>query len=165
MKIDTVHIHLGEVPAAAVSALLSSIFQSVPAALASSKATPPAIGEIWPGQGGIYCGIARGEDGQPDHHLILAVEASTKDFNWKAAQEHAKTIEADGHKDFALPTRFESALLYANVRDKLDTSNWHWTGTQSSEYDAFIQLFTLGTQSSSSKKFEARARFVRRFVL
>ena len=123
---------------------------------------PPRIGEYWAGQGGIYAGITRGEYGQPDHHLILAEAALEIDFKWQAALDHAKTIEADGHKDFAVPTRFESALLYANVRDKLDTGRWHWTSTQSGETNAFYQHFDDGYQSYGVKSVKGRCRFVRR---
>ena len=34
----------------------------------------PRIGAEWPGQGGIYAGIMRGEDGQPDYHLIVPTD-------------------------------------------------------------------------------------------
>jgi len=173
MHIENVNITINETkargsfPAGFIAALFAaaSLPPVADAGSDSAKPMPPAIGEVWLDQGGIYCGVARGEDGQPDHHLILALEAPAQDFNWQAAQAHAKTIEADGHKDFALPTRFESALLYANVRDKLDTDRWHWTGTQSSEHDAFNQNFDDGYQDYNGKKFEARARFVRRLVL
>ncbi len=123
------------------------------------------IGEVWPGQGGIYCGIARGEGDQPDYHLILAEAAPDQGFKWADGLEFAKTIVADGHQDFNIPTRFESALLYANVRDKLDTSKWHWTSTQSSEGNAFNQYFDDGFQYYSGKLIEGRCRFVRRSVL
>ena len=130
----------------------------------AAPSTTPAIGDIWPGHGGIYCGMARGQDGEADYPLIMALEAPTTGFKWQAAQDHAKTITADGHSDFRVPTRFESALLYANVHDKIDTSNWHWTSTQSSEGLAFTQSFGSGGQDTLSKDYEFRARFVRRLV-
>jgi hypothetical protein len=34
----------------------------------------PRIGDEWPGQGGVYAGIMRGEDGQPDYHLIVPTD-------------------------------------------------------------------------------------------
>jgi hypothetical protein len=132
---------------------------------ATASATPPAIGEYWPGQGGTYAGIARGRDGEPDYHLILAAEAPTTGFKWQAALEFSKTIVIDGHKDFAVPSRWESALLYANLQDKLDQDNWHWTSTQSSEYRAFYQSFHGGGQDTGVKDYERRCRFVRRSVI
>lgn len=41
----------------------------------SSNATPPAIGEYWPGQGGIYGGIMPAMDGHPARHLVFSSEA------------------------------------------------------------------------------------------
>lgn len=127
--------------------------------------TPPAPGEYWPGQGGIYVGIARSEPGQAPYHLILAEAAPETNFNWQAGMNFAKTITADGHADFSLPTRFESALLYANVRDKIDTDYWYWTSTQYSEGYASSQHFDNGTQDVSYKEFARRCRFVRRLIL
>lgn len=128
-----------------------------------AKTNIPAIGQYWPGQGGIYAGIARGQPGEPDYHLILAVEDPETSFTWEDANAHAKTIMADGHKDFALPLRVESALLYANLRDMINDDYWYWTGTEHSAGRAFIQDFSDGSQSSDAVSFEARARFVRRF--
>lgn len=132
---------------------------------AKAASTPPKIGEVWSGQGGIYCGLARCEGEQPDYHLILAETAPEQGFKWADGLEYASTIVADGHKDFSVPTRFDSALLYANVRDKLDTSKWHWTSTQSSEDCAFDQLFSHGNQYHDGKGYEGRCRFVRRSFL
>ena len=127
--------------------------------------TPPRIGEYWRGQGGIYAGVARGENGQPDYHLILAMKEPQQDFTWEEAKAYAQTIAAEGHQDFTLPSRFESALLYANLRDKFNTDHWHWTGTEYSAGRAFVQTFDLGNQLYYPASFEARARFVRRLIL
>lgn len=32
-----------------------------------SLITPPAIGDYWVGQGGVYAGVARGRDGESDY--------------------------------------------------------------------------------------------------
>lgn len=39
-----------------------------------SKLKAPAIGSYWLGQGGIYAGMVRGEDGAPDYHLIVPTD-------------------------------------------------------------------------------------------
>jgi len=119
----------------------------------------PSIGEIWPEQGGIYAGVSRGEDGAPDAHLVLLEAVPEQDLNWADALKWADGL-GNGAR---LPTRFEAALLYANLHDKLDTERWHWTGTQSSASSAWIQYFSYGIQSDGSKSSEARARAVRRF--
>ncbi len=36
----------------------------------------PAIGTFWAGQGGVYAGVMRGDDGQPDYHLIVPTDAA-----------------------------------------------------------------------------------------
>ena len=125
----------------------------------ATETTPtiPKIGEHWPEHGGIYAGLARGEDGQPDGHLVLVLDVPASRLDWEAAQQWAQSIEA------RLPTRSESALLYANVRDKIDAAGWYWTGTQHSADYAWYQYFYHGGQSFSDKKFQARARAVRRF--
>ena len=124
-----------------------------------SLATPTRIGEAW--QGGIYAGISRGEDGEPDAHLVLLRNLHIDDLTWQQAVDWAAGL-GDGAR---LPTRFQSALLYANLRDQLDTDRWHWTGTQYSDDGAWSQGFNNGFQYYYGKKSQARARAVRRFPL
>jgi hypothetical protein len=177
-NIHNIHINLPQQRNPMVEALLKSIFAGGSLAAETDEEvregasvaielglTPPRIGEYWHSQGGIYAGLARGEDGQPDYHLILAEAAPETRFTWEAAKAHAKTIVAGGHRDFALPTRLESALLYANLHDKISTDHWHWTGTEHSAGRAFRQFFDNGNQLSNYVSFEARARFVRRLIL
>lgn len=38
----------------------------------------PSIGEYWPGEGGIYAGVMRGENGNPDYRLIVPTHESVK---------------------------------------------------------------------------------------
>lgn len=158
--------------AALVGAALASLAERTPEAPretdqvgAISTLTPPAIGAVWPGMGGIYAGISRGEDGQPDAHLVLAEVDTGGKFKWQAAVEWAASVCTDGHTDFRLPTRFESALLYANLRDQFETSPWYWTGTQYSADHAWGQGFDGGGQSYTGKGYVARARAVRRFTV
>ena len=121
----------------------------------------PEIGEIWALHGGIYAGISRGLDGQPDAHLVLLEARPDSDLNWADATKWAESL-GDGAR---LPTRFESALLYANLQDKLDTEKWHWTSTQYSDNGAFFQLFSYGYQNDFDKSCEGRARAVRRLEI
>lgn len=127
---------------------------------APSTLTPPAIGEEWEAQGGIYAGLSRGEDGEPDAHLVLLPDVVDKGMPWADAVKWAEGI-GNGAR---LPTRFESALLYANVRDQLDTDHWHWTGTPDSEGYAWGQYFLSGGQLSFITSSEGRARAVRRLT-
>lgn len=124
----------------------------------------PRIGSIWPGEGGVYAGLARGKNGGPDCHVILALAEPDKRLAWAPALEWAKTVEADGHTDFTVPSRGESALLYANLQDHFDQTAWYWTSTQYSQDVAFNQDFYDGGQGHDDKEYEARVRAVRRFA-
>jgi hypothetical protein len=163
MRIDHLNVTIRRPTQAQVAALLNNIASQppvdlIPGTLMSSL--PPRIGEPWPGVAGIYAGLARGLDGEPDGHLVLLDALPDPDLDWAAAVAWAEGL-ADGAR---LPTRFESALLYANLRDQLDTSRWHWTGTQYSADNAWFQGFDYGYQHFNGKSFKARARAVRRFA-
>jgi len=150
--------------------------------------TPPRIGTPWPGQGGIYAGIARGIEA--DWRLILATADlgrlawggtrkvagadNTRDgmVNTRAlaaaktkhpAAEACAALEVDGHSDFYLPSRFELALLFANARDHLKP-HWHWSSTQFDASDAWHCGFDFGHQGNSHKSFEGCAVAVRRVI-
>lgn len=61
---------------------------------------PPAIGEYWHGEGGIYAGLVRGENGTPDYHLIVPTDPAgqVEDIVWGAAgkNEDGATSNLDG---------------------------------------------------------------------
>jgi len=125
----------------------------------------PKIGQVWHGQGGIYAGTVRGDDGQPDYHLILA-EPEREKINWNDAVAWAKDLEADGHQDFALPKRKEQAILFGNVKDRFAEA-WYWSGEQyaSDSGYAWLQRFSHGFQSYGHEDSLSRARAVRRLVI
>ena len=123
---------------------------------------PPRIGQVWPGQGGVYMGIMRGEDGGPDYHLVVEKEFDEY-LDWKDAMAQAAKVEADGHKDFVLPTRYELALCFAN-RCELFEKDWYWSSSQHAgdgSY-AWMQVFGNGLQDWLLKSGRSRARVVRR---
>jgi hypothetical protein len=125
--------------------------------------TPPRIGQPWPAQGGIYAGLVPGADGGPDEHLILGPDLPPQRLTWQAALDWATALRTGGFSDWRVPTRDESAQLYATVRDQIETGYWYWTSTQYSRDVAWSQSFRDGGQVTFVKKFEARARAVRRF--
>lgn len=129
-----------------------------PAPSVDTAPTVIAIGAAW-GAVGTYAGLSRGEDGQPDGHLVLLDAVPEEELKWADAVEWAEGL-GDGAR---LPTRFESALLYANLRDKFDTDCWYWTGTQYSDSNAWDQTFSRGNQGYGNKSAGGRARAVRRF--
>jgi hypothetical protein len=157
MRIDTVNIHFsGPLPVE----IFGTQLKAEPARAATA---PPAIGQPW--QGGIYAGVSRGEDGQPDAQLVLAPDEPSERLEWQAAIDWATTVRAGGHDDWQLPSRVESALLYANLRDQFDTSTWYWTRSQYSAGFAWLQDFGDGIQGDDVKSYEGRARAVRRLIL
>jgi hypothetical protein len=134
--------------------------------IAATEATPvqsrtiqavssPKIGEVW-GEGK-YAGISVGEDGQPDHPLALLSHKAEKPMTWEEAKAWAASF-GDGAR---LPTKREAALLYANLPDEFDKSDWHWTSTPSSASDAWLQGFHDGLQLNFSKSSERLCRAVR----
>jgi len=97
-------------------------------------------------------------DGKPNHWLILLPAAPDKDLNWQGAIDWAKSVGGE------LPTRFESALIFANLRDKVDLDNWHWTATPyaGDERYAWMQHFYYGSQLPGHEASAYRAVAVRR---
>lgn len=139
--------------------------QVAAAAAEVANTTPPAIGEYWPGQGGIYMGEAVEDENYPQGHLVLCELTTDKRFKWAAAIDWAASQVVDGHTDFRLPSRFEAALIYANGRKHVDTNPWYWTGTPQGASDAWVQDFVNGGQYTVHVGSSDCARAVRRFVL
>lgn len=125
----------------------------------------PAIGEYWADQGGIYAGIAHGRDGKSDYHLILGPEFDGT-TNWDVAVKWASEVVVDGRNDFALPTRKEQALLFANVSENFK-AEVYWSSEQhaSGSVYAWGQGFGYGGQSHWTKDSHYRARAVRRLAI
>ena len=178
-----------ELPAATVVQNWLASISGMTAVAAASNDTPPRIGEYWHGQGGIYAGIMRGEEGMPDRHLIVPTDTAAEfaSVEWgkhgteitscewtrygmrntaameSAGLELAKKIRAlqfEGHSDFYLPARHELRLCWLNVPE-LFSKAWYWSSTQYSAHYAFSQLFDCGDQVNTDKTNELRARAVR----
>ncbi|MGH8381772.1 DUF1566 domain-containing protein [Pseudomonas sp.] len=155
---------------------------------AQAQITPPAIGEVWTGQGGIYAGImpARG-DAKP-YHLILGEELGRFEWgpyddespatslidgqaNTMALLEHgdypaakaAAAYASDGHNDFYLPAIAELYEIWLNLgyRD----GYWLWSSSQRSAINAFHMHFDDGNQDLYGKDGELRVRPVRRLFI
>ncbi|MGY2258151.1 DUF1566 domain-containing protein [Pseudomonas sp. SDO55104_S430] len=152
----------------------------------------PSIGSYWAGQGGVYAGVMRGEDGKPDYHLIVPdvkgvklayggyekessgcsslrdglanTNALTDDDEDHPAAKYCERLSADGHSDLYLPAINELALCMANVPEMFE-KEWHWSSTQRSAYFAFGMNFDDGFQDDSAKVSELRVRPVRRLII
>lgn len=120
--------------------------------------TIPAIGERWPGIDGVYAGVSRGEDGQPDGYIILLNARPNNKLNHADATAWAEGL-GDGAR---LPTRSEAALLYANLQDRIDSDDSYWTSTLGSYGYAWFQDFYDGDQDPYYTDYEGRAVAVRR---
>ena len=122
--------------------------------------TTPTPRNRHPVQGGLYAGICRGADGAPDYHLVLSEATPAKDLNWSDAAAWAKQPH-NGHDDWSLPNRRESALLFSSLKNEIG-DEWHWTGEKYNGSSAWGQYFGTGGQNLSHKSYEGRCRAVRR---
>jgi hypothetical protein len=155
---------------------------------------PPAIGEVWPGQGGVYAGLMRGEDGGPDYHLIVPTDerAYNASIAWgsQGTDEPSAVSERDGMKNtFALArsehehpaAQWATELEIDGYKDfylparrelrlcwvntpELFKEGWYWSSTHYSRNYAWYQTFGGGTQDYDVKAYGGRARAVRRFI-
>lgn len=165
-------------------------------AMATLESTilPPAIGQYWHGQGGIYAGLMRGENGLPDYHLIVppaeAGEAEAITWGGAGQTEEGAASEYDGAANTAAlvasehnhPAAHWAAELeheghkdfYLPSRRELRlcwvnvpeqfARKWYWSSTQSSPDLAWLQVFADGLQLRARKLSELRARAVRRVL-
>lgn len=156
----------------------------------SIKTKPPAIGNYWSGQGGIYAGVIRNPASNKKWHLILETEqqklawgeygekiegascywdgeANTKVLltnNKCPAATWAASRNVDGHNDFYLPAQRELNLICTNLHDRCDKA-WHWSSTQYSAFYAWYQDFEYGDQYLYDKASEFAVRAVRRLPI
>ncbi|WP_311201320.1 DUF1566 domain-containing protein [Pseudomonas frederiksbergensis] len=153
-----------------------------------SLITAPAIGEYWPGQGGINGGFVPARGDVPEHYLIFGDKdlgefkwggyekesGATSKWNGKAntdaliaegghpAAVAARAFTADGHADFDLPA---AAQLYQGWAHDLISTGAYWSSSQRSANNAFYMHFDDGYQGINGKFDELRVRPVRRFFI
>ena len=182
MKQEKITLTIGEatikLPAATVAQLaLASVLSQIapvqqPAGILPEPLDIPAIGQPWPGQGGINGGYIPAIGDVPAHYLIFAHE-DVGEHEWggrskesKATSRHdgkvntdtlidegghpaaeaARTHQADGHADFDLPA---ASQLYQAWVHGLITEGAYWSSTQRSAYGAFCMTFGDGDQDLS----------------
>lgn len=154
----------------------------------------PEIGTWWGEQGGVVAGIMPKEGVHPAYYLIVPTGAAIEDksLEWGGYDENSQAtsdwdglantralvesdadhpaaqfchdLKIDGFSDFYLPSRREASLMTATV-PTLFKDGWHWTSTQYSADNAFIQAFSGGDQLNVRKGSESRVRAVRRFLI
>jgi hypothetical protein len=158
---------------------------------AQAQLTPPAIGQIWPGQGGIYGGIRQYPEGLC--HVIFAAEYlpgryefgdygtsvdATSRTDGRANTETllaregkhpaaiaAAAYTADGHADFSLPSIGELNHGWQYAPDSFAADDWYVSSSQRSAYHAFSLDFEGGYQYYGGKGHELRVRPVRRLPI
>jgi len=121
---------------------------------------PPALGEVWPGEGGINGGLVRARGDVAEHYLIFASKDSGKipegslgvaskansktdgSLNTKTLLEESGThpaaiacveFQADGHNDFYLPAPAELYQGWVNIPQVFVSTTpeyMHWTSMQ-----------------------------------
>ncbi|MBP5120983.1 DUF1566 domain-containing protein [Pseudomonas protegens] len=154
-----------------------------------SAAAIPAVGEYWPGEGGVNGGLFPG-DGKP-YYLIVPTGADAEavlewggygdelegansphdgltntadlvetDTDYPAAK-FCSSFERDGHKDFYLMARREAQFLEITLSDVFG-KRYHWTSTQYSADTAYNVDFEDGWLRSYGKGLERLVRPVRR---
>lgn len=154
------------------------------------KLTPPAIGEIWPGQGGIYGGIRQYPEGMC--HIIFAAEDALGrhvygDYGVKVeavsrtdgrantevlvgregkhpAAIAAAGFTADGHADFYLPSIGELHHGWQFLPESFATDWYYWSSSQFSANYAYNMDFEVGWLDHYVKSNERLVRPVRRFL-
>ena len=170
-----------------IASLLTTEEPEAPAAVAATDASGrPAIGEYWPGQGGIYAGDFRTGDGTV-YGLIVAKEEDVGRARWAPDGERdlsdwdglantaalrnecpaaklAGDYVRDEHTDFYLPARRELQLAAANLHDTFGKESWYWTSTPHGEYYAWAVDFEYGSTNDGTRVNEFRVRPFRRFI-
>lgn len=177
-------------PAAAAlfGALLNGGERKFSASNERPKLTPPAIGEYWPGQGGIYGGLRFYPEGMC--HLIFAAQDVGKHVYGEYGTEveansqidgRANTLvllaregkhpaaiaaagyTADGHNDFYLPAISELYHGYTYLPEAFEKA-WHVSSSQFSAFIAYLLDFEVGWLHRNDKDGERLVRPVRRIL-
>lgn len=162
---------------------------AIAAAPAIAASGIPAIGEYWPGEGGVNGGLFPA--GEKPYYLIVPTgsdaeathewggygdelnganspwdgQANTADLvgvdTSHPAAQFCAAFERDGHKDFYLMARREASFLEITVPEVF-TQAYHWTSSQRSAYGAYYMDFGDGWLRYDDKDYERLARPVRR---
>ncbi|QLL11730.1 DUF1566 domain-containing protein [Pseudomonas chlororaphis] len=156
---------------------------------AEQSIQPPAIGDIWPGQGGIYGGLRQYPEGLC--HVIFAAEdvgrhaygdygVSTKATSRTDGRANtailiarkgkhpaaiaAVAYTADGHADFYLPAIGELHHVWQYAPESFATNWYYISSSQYSADIAYYMDFGVGWLFYGVKLYERVVRPVRRFL-
>ena len=204
IHIENISIHIHPAPQPSLpsfgAALLHAIMEKGVENESGTAAEPqqgipadrPAIGQYWPGQGGIYAGDFLGGDGVI-YGLIVADCGTVQDIgkapwgqngslalsDWDGLRNTTALIAGDspaaklvakytndGCTDFYLPARRELLLASANLHDHFGNESWYWTSTpyEDSENNAWAVYVKYGYADDSMRCNDLRVRPFRRFI-
>ena len=142
------------------TAALASLQNSPASTSPPQGATAPSSPLVF-NPGDRYAGTTLNPAGQPTHHLVLLAARPNAPMDWATAKAWATSVGGE------LPTRQESALLFANCRDALPEA----LGWSSEEYEieatcAWVCNFYNGYQNNHLRKsYEGSAVAIRRIPL
>lgn len=184
----TVNILEAEAPAVTILPSVKDQFTEALKKFAPDSLAPPAIGDYWPGQGGLYGGLRHYPEGLC--HIIFAA----KDVGRHSYGEYGTNVEAtsnidgrentailvnrdgshpaadaaygytcDGHNDFYLPSSGELHHGYLYLPGSFE-KDWYISSSQRSANYAYGMDFEDGWLHVSVKYGERLARPVRRIL-
>lgn len=185
----TVNILEAEAPAVTILPSVKDQFTEALKKFAPDSLTPPAIGEYWPGQGGLYAGIRQYPEGLC--HVIFATEDIGR-HAWSLSSLKTELVSkvdgrendiprlgngegfpafvaasshtADDHNDFCLPSIGELNHAWQYIPDSF-AKEAYWSSSQRSANFAFYVDFDVGGQFNFDKYDELRVRPVRRLPI
>jgi len=130
----------------------------------------PEIGELVESKG-VYAGIS------PDtsEAMYVTPQDASGTLKWETAMKYAADLDANGHKDWRLPTKDELNILFENRAaiggfneggsDAAGRGCWYWSSTGDDDSGhpniACMQLFSEGHQGGYFKYRDASVRPVR----
>jgi len=116
--------------------------------------------------GTIFAGVSP----KTDRNMFVTPQDASGTLNWKSAMKFAADLDANGYKDWKLPSKAELNLLFEN-RAKIGSFDekgsrravWYWSSKESSlkRGGAWIQRFSDGHRYWGNKDDYASVRAVR----
>ena len=129
----------------------------------TARISRPVPGDRMP-DGTIYAGDSP-DTGKPMY--TTPVDAPLA-MTFNEASKYAKSLDAQGHQDWRLPTKAELNVLFNNRAaiggfnvSGSDPAGWYWSGTQVSKWNAWDQRFSDGFQDYGFKDDHSSVRCVR----
>ena len=159
--------------------VIANWLASMPANEPRPADVPPSIGEAWPSQGGVYAGMMRGENGQPDYHLIVPTvdphavveQAEIEEIKWGSTgkEETAATSERDGlanTRALIASDNDHPAARWASNLELYGHRDWYLPARRELAlcYATVPELFQKSGYYWSSSQFSANGAWARCFA-